>query len=196
VLATVNGVLADFGVNIEGQMLSTRGELGYVITDTGTPLSSALLDPAVRARFRVVAAGDGDAERLRALVTAAGVDDTVDVLGWIGRDERDALLARAGLLVLPSSHEGLPMAVLEAMAWGVVPVVTPVGGLPEVVLDGVNGVHVPVGDPPALAAALSALVTDPARRAELGDRARADVAALSSEQWGRRLGEVWAETAA
>ena len=44
VLATVNGVLADFGVNIEGQMLSTRGELGYVITDTGTPLSSALLD--------------------------------------------------------------------------------------------------------------------------------------------------------
>jgi D-3-phosphoglycerate dehydrogenase len=44
VLATMNGVLADFGVNIEGQMLATRGELGYVITDAGAPLSAALLD--------------------------------------------------------------------------------------------------------------------------------------------------------
>jgi D-3-phosphoglycerate dehydrogenase len=44
VLATMNGVLADFGVNIEGQMLSTRGELGYVVTDAGAPLSAALLD--------------------------------------------------------------------------------------------------------------------------------------------------------
>ena len=44
VLATMNGVLADFGVNIEGQVLSTRGELGYVITDAGAPLTPALLD--------------------------------------------------------------------------------------------------------------------------------------------------------
>ena len=44
VLATMNGVLADFGVNIEGQMLATRGELGYVVTDAGGPFSSALLD--------------------------------------------------------------------------------------------------------------------------------------------------------
>jgi D-3-phosphoglycerate dehydrogenase len=44
VLATMNGVLADFGVNIEGQVLSTRGELGYVITDAGSPLTPALLD--------------------------------------------------------------------------------------------------------------------------------------------------------
>jgi D-3-phosphoglycerate dehydrogenase / 2-oxoglutarate reductase len=44
VLATMNGVLADFGVNIEGQMLATRGELGYVVTDAGAPLSAALLD--------------------------------------------------------------------------------------------------------------------------------------------------------
>ena len=44
VLATVNGVLADFGVNIEGQVLSTRGELGYVITDIAGPLSPELVD--------------------------------------------------------------------------------------------------------------------------------------------------------
>ncbi len=44
VLATMNGVLADFGVNIEGQMLSTRGDLGYVITDAGAPFPAALLD--------------------------------------------------------------------------------------------------------------------------------------------------------
>ncbi len=44
VLATMNGVLADFGVNIEGQVLSTRGDVGYVITDAGAPLTAALLD--------------------------------------------------------------------------------------------------------------------------------------------------------
>ena len=44
VLATVNGVLADFGVNIEGQVLSTRGELGYVITDIAGPLTTELVD--------------------------------------------------------------------------------------------------------------------------------------------------------
>jgi D-3-phosphoglycerate dehydrogenase len=44
VLATVNGVLADFGVNIESQTLSTRGQLGYVVTDIGGTFSDALLD--------------------------------------------------------------------------------------------------------------------------------------------------------
>jgi D-3-phosphoglycerate dehydrogenase len=44
VLATVNGVLADFGVNIESQVLSTRGELGYVITDVGGPLTEEVCD--------------------------------------------------------------------------------------------------------------------------------------------------------
>ena len=149
------------------------------------------LAPDVRDRFRLVAAGDGEVDEVRARVASLGLGDVVDVRGWIDRAERNALLARAHLLVLPSSHEGLPMAVLEAMAWGAVPVVTAVGGIPEVVHDGVNGVHVPVGDPATLQGALAELVSDVARRDVLSNRAREDVTVLSADRWTRRLVDVW-----
>ena len=66
VLATVNGVLADFGVNIEGQMLSTRGELGYVITDVGGRSTPALHGQAAGPARDRTAAG----HRLRPLLSA------------------------------------------------------------------------------------------------------------------------------
>ena len=155
----------------------------------------ALLPADVRARFRLVAGGDGEEEQVRSDVARLGIGDVVDVAGWIDRAARDALLARAEILVLPSSHEGLPMAVLEAMAWGLVPVVTPVGGLPGVVVEGHNGVLVPVGDPTALAEALTRLVRDGAERSMLGDRARHDVAEMSTERWSKQLGELWGHVA-
>ncbi|MCD2191452.1 glycosyltransferase family 4 protein [Actinomycetospora soli] len=152
----------------------------------------ARLDPVHRERLRAVAAGDGEVEQVRAAVAAAGVGDVVDVRTWLDPAERDELLRRAQLLVLPSSHEGLPMAVLEAMAFGVAPVVTPVGGLPEVVHDGVNGALVPVGDPAALASALADLLDDDERRLALGRRARADVEVYAAPRWAERLAAVWA----
>ena len=152
----------------------------------------ALLTPAHRARLRVVAAGDGEVAQVREAVTTAGVGDVVEVVDWLDRSARDELLRRAQLLVLPSSHEGLPMAVLEAMAFGVAPVVTPVGGLPELVHDGVNGALVPVGDPAALARTLGDLLDDDERRLALGTRARADVAAYAAPRWAERLAAVWA----
>jgi glycosyltransferase involved in cell wall biosynthesis len=72
------------------------------------------------------------------------------------------------VFTLSSRHEGLPIALLEAMALGVPPVVTSVGGNAEVVSDAVDGVLVPPGDPDALASAYVALAQDPATRARLG----------------------------
>jgi glycosyltransferase involved in cell wall biosynthesis len=85
------------------------------------------------------------------------------------------------------------MAVLEAMACGTVPVVTPVGALPEVVHDGDNGAVVPVGDPGALARALGDLVTDDEARRRLAVRARADARAYAAPHWAERLAAVWAD---
>ncbi len=152
----------------------------------------ARLTPAQRARLRLVAAGDGEVDQVREAVATAGVGDVVEVAGWLDRAERDDLLRRAQLLVLPSSHEGLPMAVLEAMASGLTPVVTPVGALPELVHDGVNGALVPVGDPAARARTLGELVDDDELRATLGARARADAEAYAAPRWAERLAEVWA----
>lgn len=148
-----------------------------------------------RDRFRLVAAGHGEADRVRTMVARAGLDDIVEVRTWIGAEERDALLARAQLLVLPSTFEGMPMSVLEAMAWGVTPVVTPVGGLATLVRDGENGVVVPVGDPDALATALAKLVADDALRVALGRRARADVRMYAADAWATRLTDMWSSLA-
>jgi glycosyltransferase involved in cell wall biosynthesis len=74
--------------------------------------------------------------------------------------------------VLPSRYENFPVVLLEAMACGVPVVATRVGGIPELVTDGVEGLLVPAGDAPALREALAAIVRDGARASGMGARAR------------------------
>ncbi len=81
-------------------------------------------------------------------------------------------LALLDLYLMSSQFEGLPLALLEAMASGLPPVVTAVGGIPEVVEDGVNGHLVRFGDPAALAASAAAVLEDPALARRLGEAAR------------------------
>ena len=71
------------------------------------------------------------------------------------------------IFVMPSRSEGLPMALLEAMAYGMAVVATRVGGIPEVVDDGVDGLLVPTEDPAAIATALRGLAADPSLRERL-----------------------------
>ena len=153
----------------------------------------AALQGAHRDRLHVTIAGHGDADAVRRAVTAAGLDGTVEVRTWIGPDERDELLGTAQILLLPSWWEGLPMSVLEGMAWGLCPVVTPVGGLATLVRDGDNGVVVPVGDPPALTAALDKLLSDDEVRVHMGARARESVRSFGAEAWADRLISLYRE---
>ena len=77
------------------------------------------------------------------------------------------------MFALSSRYEGLPIALLEAMAAGRACVATRVGGVPEVITDGVDGVLVPPGDHDALARAVTTVLDDPARGDDLGRRAAA-----------------------
>ena len=112
--------------------------------------------------------GDGQIDEVRARATELGIADRVDVLGWIGPAERIAELARARIYALPSYNEGLPMSLLEAMAAGLPVVTTPVGGIPDVVREGVDGHFVKPGDVDALAARIAALLADPLRARAMG----------------------------
>jgi len=96
------------------------------------------------------------------------------VLGDVrpGDGRIDALLAGAAVMVLPSRLDQWPNAVMEAMSHGVPPVVSDVGGLPEMVLDGAAGVVLADREPETLRDALAGLLDDPARRADLGRAAR------------------------
>jgi len=121
--------------------------------------------------LRVEVAGGGPCrEQLVRLAAELGVADRIVFLGEV-RDV-PAALARARMLVLPSRSEGIPLTVLEAMACGLPVVGTRVGGLPEVVEDGVTGLLVPPADPAALAAAIVQTWSDPDRLDRLGHAGR------------------------
>jgi glycosyltransferase involved in cell wall biosynthesis len=121
------------------------------------------------AQVRVLVVGDGDERaRIHGLAEELGLGPERATFLGFRKDVPDLLMA-ADFFVLPSRNEGLPLAVLEAMARSLPVVVTPVGGVPEVVKDGEHGLLVPVDDDRALAAAIEAIARDPALRRALGE---------------------------
>jgi glycosyltransferase involved in cell wall biosynthesis len=117
-------------------------------------------------------AGDGPLrERLEETAHGYHLDDKVRFLGH--RNDVPRLLAAADLLVLPSSYEGLPNVVLEAMRFRKPVVATAAPGTTEVVVDGETGLLVPVGDVIVMTRAIRDLVRDPALARRLGEAGRA-----------------------
>ena len=126
-----------------------------------------------KARF-VIAGEGGERAALEALARNLGLGERVRFLGH--RDDAYDVLRAFDILVLSSDHEGLPMILLEAMALGAVVVARAVGGIPEVIRDGVNGVLVNSSDAARLADACLGLMDDPSRRRTLAEVAAATLA--------------------
>jgi len=116
--------------------------------------------------------GEGELARARARVRELMLQDHCKLLGSVAGAEKLELLRAANLFVLPSYHEGLPLAMLEAMAAGLPVLATPVGGIPELIQDGYNGFLVSPGDVDALADRLCLLSGDAHLREVMGRRNR------------------------
>ena len=125
---------------------------------------------------RLECAGDGDMEGVLRYALVQGIRANIHFTGWISPRRREELLARATVFVLPSHAEGLPMSLLEAMAAGCPVIASDVGGIPDVVTDGVNGLLVAAGDRDALALALHRVLVDRELAARLGREARQTIA--------------------
>ncbi len=154
--------------------------------------AAAALRPS-HPRLRLVFGGTGrDEEPLRALVAARGLAGVVELPGWVSGAEKQQLLTSASCLALPSHAEGLPLAVLEALLYGLPVVATSVGGIPEAVRDGEEGLLVPPGDVPALADALRRVLDDAAfaRRLAQAGHERA-LAEYGPERIALALGAVY-----
>lgn len=121
---------------------------------------------------QLVCAGDGAIAEIRQLAAELGIADRVSCPGWLDPQAGAAKLSGATLFTLPSYNEGLPMALLEAMAWGLPVITTPVGGIPEVVRHQDNGWLVTPGDIEGLSRALSGLLTSGDLRRRMGSEAR------------------------
>jgi glycosyltransferase involved in cell wall biosynthesis len=115
--------------------------------------------------------GQMDAPRLHARIAASPVKERIHVPGY--RRDAPAIVAACDVFVLPSiKREGLARSLIEAMAYGVAPVVSDCGGSPEIVVDGECGIVVPVRDAVALADAIRRLGDDPELRRRMGVAAR------------------------
>ncbi|MEM6457585.1 MAG: glycosyltransferase family 4 protein [Acidobacteriota bacterium] len=149
---------------------------------------------AAPARLLIVGSGEHrDALERRADALALG--DQVRFLGRRGAGQIRRLLRGARCLVVPSTYEGMPLVILEAMDEGTPVVASAVSGIPEVVIDGETGWLVPPEDPPALAASLDHVLADPdeaARRGETGRVRRAScyTPAIAADRWQRALDDA------
>jgi glycosyltransferase involved in cell wall biosynthesis len=163
--------LADLGMAPDAVVLATAGrmtaEKGHrVLFD-----ALELLPASERKRIGLLALGSGPLlDELRVEASARGFGDQVVFTGF--RDDVPQLLALVDIVVFSSLHEGLPLALLEAMANGRCIVATRVGGIPSAIESEVSGLLVDADDAAQLAAALARAIRDSALRVELGRNAR------------------------
>ena len=182
------GVRAEFGLApdafVVGTIANLRAQKDYpnllgaaaVLRDRGTPV-------------HVLAIGQGPLEHeIHAEHARLGLGGVVSLLG----ERHDAVRVMSGcdVFVLASSNEGLPVALMEALAIGLPIVATDVGGVPEAVNTG-NGVLVPARDPAALADAIAALSEDPARHAALATGAQRSADRFDMRRTVERLEAVY-----
>jgi len=143
------------------------------------------------AQLAIVGEGSS-ADELRALAAQVGVADSVIFTGR--REDVSALTADLAVSVLPSLREAQGISILEAMARRVPVVASAVGGVPEVITDGVDGLLVPAADPPALAAAITRLLRDARFRVRIGEAGFRTVAdRYSIDAQVRRIQAVYDE---
>lgn len=120
----------------------------------------------------LVMAGDGEMARVREAFSRKGLAGDVTFPGWVRGEEKERLLRESGIFLFPSYHEGMPMAVLEAMAYGLGIVTTTVGGIPQLIAHGRSGFLEAPGDLSAMAEDVSALIKDEELCRNMGELAR------------------------
>ena len=161
---------ADLGIGAEDPVIGT-----VCILRSEKALDVLLRAAAILATdfpgLRVLIVGDGpDRARVEAVTNQLGLEGHVLVTGH--REDVPDLLAAMDVAVLSSDYEGSPLSILEFMDAGKPIVATRVGGIPEVIEDGLHGVLVPPRDEAALAAAVGGVLRDPDGAKEMGARAR------------------------
>ncbi len=162
---------------LEGNVLAFAGRLGPQ-KDVGTLLDALVHVPAVT----LAIAGDGpERAALQQRAGELGLDGRVRFLGSVPRDTVLRLFRAADASVLPSAWENFPHTVVEALAVGCPVIATAVGGVPEVVVDGENGLLVSARDAQALAAAIARFFSDDDLRERLAGAAARSVAGYSEE---------------
>ena len=108
--------------------------------------------------WKVIFAGNGEIANAMKIVEC--IQNQVEFLGWVTDKDKEKVFQEASVYCLASDGEGFPMGVLDAWAYGIPCVVTPVGGIPDIVVDGENGLVFSIGDVDGLANKLRMIISD------------------------------------
>jgi len=113
--------------------------------------------------------GDGEIDRLKQTLADKNLGDEVVYEGWVSGEKKNTLLEQCDIYILPSYNEGLPISILEAMAYSKPIISTFVGGIPEIVKPGYNGWLIEAGDQVALKLAIEEAISSESRLKQYGD---------------------------
>lgn len=110
--------------------------------------------------WKIVFAGNGDIDRALEIAKNTNIENQVEFIGWVSGIDKENVFRKASIYCLASVAEGFPMGVLDAWAYGLPCVVTPVGGLPDILTNNRSGLFFPVGDSNYLSSQLEKLIID------------------------------------
>lgn len=98
-----------------------------------------LLDGSLNSDVQFYLCGDGDVDEVKTKVDELGIKHRIAYVGWVDKEKKEELKSKTMINVLPSYNEGLPMTILETMAYGIPNISTSIASIPEVIFDGKNG---------------------------------------------------------
>ncbi len=187
-------VRAELGVGdadvVIGIVANFRREKAYEVF-----LEAAAAACAEEPSLRFVSVGQGPLEdAVRAELARYRLGERIRLLGY--REDAVRVMSGFDVFTLTSTHEGLPVSLMDALALGLPVVATAVGGVPQAVTDGEEAVLVPAGRPELLAAAYVALARDPDRRSRMGAAAAARSARFDVATAAARLTAIYRDLAA
>lgn len=142
-------------------------------------------------RIKLWIGGDGESENVCAIIKERGLEDMISYEGWISGEHKIRLLNQANAYILPSYNEGLPISILEAMSYQLPIISTKVGGIPEIVKDGVNGYLIEPGNKQQLKSAIDKLIFDKSIRVSMGLTSAQMVSGYLPEYVMNQLSEMY-----
>lgn len=189
------------GVDLELYRTAAHGDtpprlfsVGRIVHQKGLDLAMLALSGLKDLAWEWRIAGDGPRlEFLKSCAEELGIADRVHFLGWQAREQLIEQYQWSNLFLFPSRHEGMPNAVLEAMASGLPVIASRIAGSEELVVDGETGFLFPSENVDSLRAALRKLLTDAALRQKMGNASRHRVAAHYSWESTARQYELLLE---
>lgn len=129
------------------------------------------LDSILNNNVKFMLCGDGEVEKVRAEIDSLGIAHRIGHIGWVNDDEKKEIFRDTAINILLSYQEGLPMSILETMAYGIPNISTNISGIPSIIHDGENGMLINPGDVEALADRITKLMSNDKLRQKFSENA-------------------------